>query len=95
MAALALFGERLEGLALFGERLEGLALALVGLLAEGVAFFEDPTLSWSCSWCFSWRRWSQRRRTLRKAALPPTAAMAVMKRSASSLMREAHVIFRR
>ena len=56
------------------------AIALVGLLAKSVT---------------SWRRWSQRRRISRKAALPPRAARPVMARSTSSLMREARVILRR
>ena len=91
-------GEKLglvAALAFFSERLEDLALALIGLLTEGMALLQDPTSSLSCSWRLSWRRWSQRRRTSRKAELPPTAATAAITRSASSLMREARVIFRR
>ena len=82
-------------LALFGEGLEGFSFALVGLLAEAWPSSRIRTSSWSCSWRFSWRRWSQRRRISRKAALPPRAARPVLTRSTSSLMREGLMIFRR
>ena len=39
----------MAALSLFGEELEGFALALVGLLAEGVALSRIRTASWSCS----------------------------------------------
>jgi hypothetical protein len=57
-------------LALLSESLQGLTLALVGLLAQGVRSSRMRTSSWSCSWRFSCRRWSQRRRTSRKAVSP-------------------------
>jgi hypothetical protein len=82
-------------LALFGEGLEGFALALVGLLAEGVALLQDPDVELELLLALVLAALEPAAEDLKEGGASPTAAMAVITRSASSLMREARVIFRR